>query len=701
MKTTILALTFLLLAATASALVEVQYNFNTQNVQALAFNCLDSSCSSVTKFGGKLQTQTADGKLAITYPSTLENNGYAVYFVSSGFAPKEHRATWHSNNNPKKFTTSFDVVLNKVPECRAAVGNVTVLNAATPNLPLIIETKAGLDALTYSAFSLNNNDVAYVPEELKAEYYSTDIRVTLVVRDSAGNVVDRQVMEFIGSNAIYADESKTARFEFTPRQAGQFTATVTTEVIDSQCSSQQPQSAAAAFTVNQELPRNECYTLLNGLKADVVDVEQSFGGERTFMLENADRNSRVLNFVEQVTNDRRQLALDVNFVGDFVVSGQSHRVTLTSDGLVVLENMPSAQAVRIPVGGSVTFFERASASKRVDFSFSKISNHVSNNPFSQATITSLPTRIEVLMQNSAGTIIGTQNLTVVANPDTANPTSVSLGMITSSNGTHTLIVAGQADSQLCSGLNNSQSMLAIEFYVKAPETFAVAFQVVDSVTGSRVESADVSLGGKTARTTSQGMTVVAGLPRGNYGYTISHPAFNSQAGSVNLVESDQTVLVPLVPKNATSGNPPDNQTNNTGNSTGNNTNSTGNQTSQSSQQSSAAVEEDSIDMELKVESIRIPELVDITDGSSLPVFISIKNTGDRKLENVRLAATIPELGLRRKAGPFDVSVNERESKTLLLEIPDWAEEGDYIVRFEFGNDDTRRIVHRPIEIVSN
>ncbi|MBI4016532.1 MAG: hypothetical protein HY363_02455 [Candidatus Aenigmarchaeota archaeon] len=705
MKKLLITIMFLIAASLANAVVDVDFNFKdangnmVNNVRTLAYNCLDSTCSVVEPFSGGFPDgkQTANGRLTIRFPSTLSSNGYAIFFASSGFSPKEGRATFHSNGDTSIFTTDFDISLNRISDCRSLVENVTILNVQTPNVPVIIDTRASLDALTHSAFALNNNEVAYVPEELKNEFYSADVRVTLVVRDSAGNVVDRQVTEFIGANSIFAEESKPVRFEFMPRTAGSFTATVTTDVIDNQCSSQQPQSSSKDFVVKSDLPKNECYTLLNGLSVDLQNTAESFSNERSFTLSGIDRSARSLTFAELGTSQTFQVALDNDFEGQLVTAGTVLKVTLEKDDFVRVDMQ---KQIRIPLGSTFSVFGEMSLSKQVNFNFNKLSNHVTNNPFSQATLTPVPTKIEVSLLDETGARVGSNNFTAGANPDTTNPSLVSLSFSTQSAGLHRLIAVGSAESSLCDGLNNSQERLTTEFFVRSPETFAVTFQVVDSITGEKIESADVLINGKTAQTTPQGIAVVAGLPSGNYGFSISHQKFFSQSGAVKIDSSDATVLISLQPLNAT-GASNNTNTDNSTNSTNNNqsNNQSGNQTNQqANQQQQNQEDEDDVESELKIESLRLPAISTVSAGSALPLFISVKNTGDTKLENIHLSATIPELGIRRRLGPFDVNIGERESRNMLLEIPDWTEDGEYVLRFELGNDDARRIVHRPIQV---
>lgn len=110
-------------------------------------------------------------------------------------------------------------------------------------------------------------------------------------------------------------------------------------------------------------------------------------------------------------------------------------------------------------------------------------------------------------------------------------------------------------------------------------------------------------------------------------------------------------------------------------------------------------EEDSVTFRLKIESIRFPEQANLDDGNVIPIHIAVQNDGDRKLEDVKFSATILELGARKRAGPFDISVGEHESRTLAMELPEDVESGWYMVRLELGNDEVRRVVHRQIHVI--
>ena len=71
----------ILLAGAASALVDVNYNFNTNDVYVEAYNCANAECSQVTPFSGSFPNgkHTTNGQITIEYPSTLATtNGYAA-----------------------------------------------------------------------------------------------------------------------------------------------------------------------------------------------------------------------------------------------------------------------------------------------------------------------------------------------------------------------------------------------------------------------------------------------------------------------------------------------------------------------------------------------------------------------------------------------------------------------------------------------
>ena len=77
-----------------------------------------------------------------------------------------------------------------------------------------------------------------------------------------------------------------------------------------------------------------------------------------------------------------------------------------------------------------------------------------------------------------------------------------------------------------------------------------------------------------------------------------------------------------------------------------------------------------------------------------------ENSGDKDLSAVRYTAFMPELGVWTRVGPFDLDSGDEETKTLMLEIPEFAEEGEYVVRFKISQGgETLRTKHRFIRII--
>lgn len=682
MKQLLFLLTALILTTAAHALVDVTYNFNTNNVNALAYDCLDSTCSQVKPFSGSFPNtkSTTNGALTIRFPSTLANQfGYALYFTSTGHIAKEGRATWHSFGDNTLFTTEFDVTLNRIANCRSLIDDVTVLNIDKPNLPVIIETTASLDALTHSAFTLFNNDVAYIPPELKDEFYSSDVRVTLVIKDETGSVVDRQTTEFAGTNSLFADEEKPVRFEFLPRTAGQFTATVTTDVIDNQCTSTSPQSSSKQFTILEELPRNSCFTLLNGLRVFPEDSAEAFTGEKTYLLEKIDRQARQIILLEG--NTQHNIGLDTNFRATFTTAGNTLSLTLKPNDHVQIEGLPTPNEVFVPQGSTFTTFSATSVSKKINFEFEKTSTHITDNTFSQAVMTPVPARIQTNLRNNNQQSLSSFTFLAGANPDTTNPAAFGpFFHTTTQTGLHTLTITGQAESTLCNNLNNTPETLTTELFVRTPQTFTVNFQVVDAATGQPIENTNIALGNKLARTDKNGHAVFAGIKPTNYPFTLTHQTFNTHSGTVLVTESDVTILISL--QRGGNNTPPSDDDDN----------DPSDDTDDSDDDENTAEP----DATLKIESIRYPETAQA--GDVIKITLGMSNTGNEKLENVKLTATILELGNRRRAGPFDLSQGDHTSRTLIFDLFDAEPTQEYTLRFELGNDEVKRIIHRPLII---
>ena len=102
---------------------------------------------------------------------------------------------------------------------------------------------------------------------------------------------------------------------------------------------------------------------------------------------------------------------------------------------------------------------------------------------------------------------------------------------------------------------------------------------------------------------------------------------------------------------------------------------------------------------IKILSTRFP----VQSATGEPIFMSlhIENDGTESLEDVKIAIVSQDLGIRTSAGPFDLGRGDDVTKTLLLDIPADAPEGNYFLRFTItSNGNTRRVVYRDIDLVA-
>jgi VCBS repeat-containing protein len=88
----------------------------------------------------------------------------------------------------------------------------------------------------------------------------------------------------------------------------------------------------------------------------------------------------------------------------------------------------------------------------------------------------------------------------------------------------------------------------------------------------------------------------------------------------------------------------------------------------------------------------------VSPGEPLIISAELTNNGDEALEDLRVSATIMDLGLRRTVGPFDLEQGERTYRRIVLDIPADAERGDYDIRIVASNDDVHHVAHRIITI---
>ena len=274
MKKLLLSILMLVLGSSfVSAYADITFNFDQSDVGAVVYDCLDASCSSVTEFSGAYDQVTDNGEIRVLFPSTLKHEGYALYFYSEDFVPKAYKSTFNTGGDTNAHTSEMDIpAFIQLEDCQAVVDKPVILNAVYENEPLQINTRASLAATTSSAFKSVNNGVDYVPEQLRGEFYSSDIQVTLEVFSESNELVKKEVRNL----NLYLDEQRELNFEWTPITEGDYFVRITSKVTDSQCSSDVEAYARKDFSVLPGRPTDEYYTLINGL-----DVDNSFPKENS------------------------------------------------------------------------------------------------------------------------------------------------------------------------------------------------------------------------------------------------------------------------------------------------------------------------------------------------------------------------------------------------------------------------------------
>ncbi|MBR9677216.1 PKD domain-containing protein [Candidatus Woesearchaeota archaeon] len=267
----------------AMATTDITYNYFEQttnndlnNVRTQVYTCLDDDCenTSTTFFfdanSGSGNTQT------VPYPTNLVSPfGYARFSLRLGYVPMEGRAYWHCIGG-NDCSEDYNVEFYKLDNCSATIDNFSVTNSVEAFNPLIVNVSAALDARTHSALTQTFDDVRFIPldQSIRDEYYSARTRIDLeIINQNTGAIVHSDNTELY----IFADDSENVHFSWTPVIEGDYTARVTSTVIDAKCSSDVPLYSQKYFDVYPRQPQGECYTLLNNLQTDdpTLQVNQS------------------------------------------------------------------------------------------------------------------------------------------------------------------------------------------------------------------------------------------------------------------------------------------------------------------------------------------------------------------------------------------------------------------------------------------
>lgn len=97
-----------------------------------------------------------------------------------------------------------------------------------------------------------------------------------------------------------------------------------------------------------------------------------------------------------------------------------------------------------------------------------------------------------------------------------------------------------------------------------------------------------------------------------------------------------------------------------------------------------------VDQELSVSDEKLVQ--DVVAG------VDLDNLGNFDLEDMKLTVAIPELGVKRSLGPFDVESDSGTTRKVLLELFEDVPSGEYDVRLTLSNENFRKVKHRTVTL---
>ncbi|MCK4968857.1 MAG: hypothetical protein KAS12_07415, partial [Candidatus Aenigmarchaeota archaeon] len=247
----------------------IETNNPVTNVNAIGFICADATCSTVsgTLWNGQTFNSGSNDYIIFDFPTAdinVDTYGYGLYIYKDGYIAWEQNPKWWGIDidTPENPAGPYTKYLSQKELCIAPIDNFVVLNDAQENIPLVINVGASLDATTRSALEAAG-PLNYVPPTI-LDQYSVETTITMTVYNSSDDVVytDSSI------ELIPYSESKNVEFTWTPTVNGTYKIEATSTATDDKCLSSDTQTATKNnILVYPAAPRDECYTILNGLSA--------------------------------------------------------------------------------------------------------------------------------------------------------------------------------------------------------------------------------------------------------------------------------------------------------------------------------------------------------------------------------------------------------------------------------------------------
>ena len=224
------------------------------DVQYLLYTCPNIDCTSVNELVQNLNSGS-DNYVSYEYDST-ERLFYGAYMFKECYLPYEDGFENWGDGGTYPWTYEFE----RATSCHSPIDSFSITNNNYANEPIIINMQATLEADAHSAFT--NLELEYTPAGYE-NYYSVETSITLEIFDDSENIVHTKTKTY----EIMMDTSQNVEFTWTPTTSGDYSARITTNVVDCQCESSFTQFSEKQFLVWSARPQNQCYTIINDLEA--------------------------------------------------------------------------------------------------------------------------------------------------------------------------------------------------------------------------------------------------------------------------------------------------------------------------------------------------------------------------------------------------------------------------------------------------
>ncbi|MBI4441727.1 hypothetical protein HY639_06170 [Candidatus Woesearchaeota archaeon] len=106
--------------------------------------------------------------------------------------------------------------------------------------------------------------------------------------------------------------------------------------------------------------------------------------------------------------------------------------------------------------------------------------------------------------------------------------------------------------------------------------------------------------------------------------------------------------------------------------------------------------------QLTIKRLSMPLLLDVAPGEAVPLAVEVKNNDAATIRNgVSVTVSIPQLGLRKRAGPDTLLGRAAVTKKVMVQVPEAAKPGIYLARITVSTDRFHRTIYRLVNIAQH